>query len=140
MAGQLLINGTAVPITGPDDVWDPQNAQWGKEGDEVWTHARTLSSLAQSTMELLWEALDEVQASAILDLWFGTIVPAGCQIASITLPPKVASDTGALSTWKAYSGVDGDPIEVEEPQFTYSGPYYQSVRWRFHGVCHALES
>lgn len=136
----LEINAAVLPPLGSAGVvYDPQDAQWGKEGDEIRTHSGRLSSLAESTIELVWEALDEDQASSILDYWFDVVVPAGGLVTSIKIPPKVAVDTGGLGTWKVYSGVDGDPIEADDPQFSYAGPYYRTVRWRFRRVCHALE-
>lgn len=136
----LAIDGAPVPIATAPFVYDPRGVQWAKEGDEIVTHSRKLMSLAQSNIELHWPVLPQKHASALLDYYYDVIVPNSGQVTSLALPAKVADDTTTWGTsWKEYTGVDGEPIIAEEPTFTPDGTAYRDFRWRFRGVCHATE-
>lgn len=142
MSGQLKIDGAALPISGMSApyVFDPRDQTWGKEGDEWITHSRKKTSLAQMSMELFWPVVPASHASKLMAYYFAVIVPADCNISTLTVPPRSIVDTGSLATWKEYNGIDGEPIIVDEPTFEYAGPSFKNIRWRFHGLCHALES
>lgn len=136
----LEIDGAPLPISGAPFVYDPRGAQWGKEGDEIITHSRRVSSLAQSSIELHWPVLPQAHASAILDYYYATIVPNWGQVTSLKVPSKVATDETTWGiAWKEYTGVDGEPIVADEPTWTPDGTAYRDFKWRFRGVCHALE-
>lgn len=142
MAGLFKINGATLPVSGLSApyVFDPRDQNWGREGDEIITHSRKKSSLAQTTIEVVWPFLTPSNAGALFDYYYEVIIPADCQIASITVPPRNVNDTGSLGTWKEYTGVDNEPIIVDEPTFEYAGIHFRTIRWRFHGLGHVLES
>lgn len=116
-------------------MYDPDDAEWGKEGDEVWTGDGNLNSLAEDTVELVWSGgVPDGDWNAILDKYYA-LLGAGFKVDSITVPSK---KTASLQNWETYFAFDETGIGVERPVWSYAGRNIRQIRWKFKRVCHSV--